>query len=108
MAEYLGIDVTPAVHNDIHLNKELSKKLVPATPASTINRPVKTPKNSLKPENFSTPVHTIKRCGRTGSLSESLNTSISGTSASRIDKRNAKGETQLHVVSVVYPKVSIL
>ncbi|KAI9555390.1 hypothetical protein GHT06_017905 [Daphnia sinensis] len=97
MADYLEIDVTSAIQNDIHSNKKSSQKLVPTTPASTVNKPVKTPKFSLKTENFATPVHTIKRRGRTGSLSESFNTSISGTSASRIDKRNAKGETQLHV-----------
>ncbi|XP_057380991.1 BRCA1-associated RING domain protein 1-like isoform X2 [Daphnia carinata] len=97
MAEYLGIDITATIQNDIHSNKESSQKLVPATPSSIINNPVKTKKNTLKTENVAIPVHTVKRCGRTGSLNESLNTSVSGTCASRIDKRNVKGETQLHV-----------
>lgn len=101
MAKYLGIDLTLAILNNTASSKELCPKAVLTTPSAT-NRPAKSSTNSIRTENFTTPINVIKRRERIGSVNESLNNSISGTSALRIDKRNAKGETQLHVVSQMF------
>ena len=73
MANFLGIDVTKTYENDAVNNNGFSDKFVSVT---------------------------LSVATRSSSLNESLNSSISGTPASKLNKRNQKGETQLHVVSV--------
>lgn len=99
MAKFLGIDVTNMCENDVVNNNGSSAKPVTITP-SAASRSSKSSKNVMKNENFASPVQIVKKCERAVSLNESLNSTISGTPASKINKRNQKGETLLHVVSV--------
>ena len=98
MAKFLGIDVTKTYENDVDNSKEFRAKSASVTP-SVANRTSRIPKNPVKTNNFASPAQIIKKPERTISLNESLNSSISGTPASKLNKRNQKGETQLHVVS---------
>jgi hypothetical protein len=99
MAKFLGIDVTDTCENDVVNNNGSSAKPVAITP-SAASRSSKSSKNVMKTENFASPVQIVKKRERAVSLNESLNSTISGTPASKINKRNQKGETLLHVVSV--------
>lgn len=99
MAKFLGIDVTNTCENDVVNNNGSSAKPVTITP-SAASRSSKSSKNVMKNENFASPVQIVKKRERAVSLNESLNSTISGTPASKINKRNQKGETLLHVVSV--------
>ena len=98
MANFLGIDVTKTYENDA-VNNGFSDKFVSVT-LSVATRSSRTLKNPVKTDNFASPAQIVRKRERTASLNESLNSSISGTPASKLNKRNQKGETQLHVVSV--------
>ena len=99
MANFLGIDVTKTYENDAVNNNGFSDKFVSVT-LSVATRSSRTLKNPVKTDNFASPAQIVRKRERTASLNESLNSSISGTPASKLNKRNQKGETQLHVVSV--------
>lgn len=105
MAKFLGIEVTTTKENDVVNNNGFSEKSVSVTPPIA-TRSSKTQKNTVKTDNFASPAQIIKKRERTVSLNESLNSSISGTPASKLNKRNQKGETQLHVVSVFFSMYS--
>ena len=96
MANFLGIDVTKTYENDAVNNNGFSDKFVSVT-LSVATRSSRTLKNPVKTDNFASPAQIVRKRERTASLNES---SISGTPASKLNKRNQKGETQLHVVSV--------
>lgn len=99
MAKFLGIDVTNTCENDVFNNNGLSAKPVAVTP-SVASLSSKPPKNITKTENIASPAQVVKKRERAVSLNESLNSTINGTPVSKINKRNQKGETQLHVVGV--------